>query len=62
MKNSFYTAQSKLDIMAAYNNYDGKWPKQLDASGVMFYNGTKIVKADFRAIKRDGIHADRFNK
>lgn len=57
-----YTEGDKFAIMAAYNNYDGKWPKQLDASGVIFYNGTKIVKADFRAIKRDGIHAERFCK
>jgi hypothetical protein len=56
-----YTEGDKFAIMAAYNNCSGKWPRQLDASGTMFYNGTKIVKADFRAIKRDGIHSQRFN-
>ena len=59
---SKYTKLDKLNIMAAYNSYNGKWPKELDASGVMFYGGTKILKADFRAIKRDDIHAERFNK
>jgi hypothetical protein len=56
------SSMQKLDMMAAYNSNNGKWPKELEASGVMFYNGMKITKADFRAIKRDGIESERFSK
>tara|TARA_R110000824_G_scaffold381920_1_gene574951 strand:- start:102 stop:299 length:198 start_codon:yes stop_codon:yes gene_type:complete len=54
--------QQKIDIADAYASHDGKWPKQLNISGVMFWNGTRITKADFRAIKKDGIQSNRFSK
>lgn len=53
--------EQKLDMISAYNSYNGKWPDQLSGSGVMFYNGLRITKADFRAMKKDGINSDRFN-
>ena len=52
----------KITLMECYNHHGGKFPKELDASGVMFWRGQRITKADFRAIKRDGIDSDRFNK
>ncbi|GAF82267.1 unnamed protein product [marine sediment metagenome] len=54
------TKTEKLNIAQCYNHHDGKWPKENDASGVQFWNGQRIVKADFRAMKRDGLESSRF--
>lgn len=56
------TELEKITLMECYNHHNGKFPKELDASGVMFWRGQRITKADFRAIKRDGIQSERFNK
>lgn len=53
-------ALEKLNVYQCYNHHNGKWPKQNDTSGMQFWNGQKIVKADFRAMKRDGLQASRF--
>lgn len=37
-------------LRMAVANLDGKWPKQLVGSGVMFYDGLRITIEEFRSL------------
>ena len=56
------TQDQEMNLGSCYSHHNGKFPKELEASGVMFWRGQRITKADFRAVKRDGLAADRFNQ